>query len=254
MGVILAGVSDLTEGYQMARRGHDCHVVLFSIGGRASYRERDDVWRPIRPGTLWVGPAGLPHHYRSGRTWRMLWFHLAPLARWSGLQAVRNRPAPDSAAAAPVVEAFCAEASRSDAWSSRAATGLADYIAAFVNRELAPGEDPAVLRRASQLREIWAQVDAHLSRRWTVEDLAEAMNVSAVHCHRIVVEHEGAPPMRVVTRLRMRRAEDMLRQTDYPLKVIAARVGYQSPFAFSHAFKRHAGVSPKAFRSAAARR
>ena len=54
--------------------------------------------------------------------------------------------------------------------------------------------------------------------------------------------------MRLVLRLRMQRAESMLQSTDEPVAAIAARVGYENPFAFSVAFKRWSRQSPRAFR------
>ena len=47
---------------------------------------------------------------------------------------------------------------------------------------------------------------------------------------------------------RMRRAEEMLQSTGYKLHQLAAALGYETPFAFSRAFKRYAGISPKQFR------
>ena len=48
----------------------------------------------------------------------------------------------------------------------------------------------------------------------------------------------------MVLRLRMRRARMLLLNTDDPVKWISGRVGYESPLAFSAAFKHHFGVSP----------
>ncbi|WP_326554881.1 helix-turn-helix domain-containing protein [Micromonospora sp. NBC_01813] len=39
-----------------------------------------------------------------------------------------------------------------------------------------------------------------------------------------------------------------MRQSDAPLRVIAAEVGYRSEFAFASSFKRHFGTAPGAYR------
>ncbi|WP_280309451.1 helix-turn-helix domain-containing protein [Nocardia abscessus] len=44
----------------------------------------------------------------------------------------------------------------------------------------------------------------------------------------------------------------MLRESDAPLRNVAAQVGYTSEFAFAKAFKRAYGVAPGAYRRAAA--
>jgi transcriptional regulator GlxA family with amidase domain len=56
-------------------------------------------------------------------------------------------------------------------------------------------------------------------------------------------------PREMVARLRMQRAGEMLRSTNYTLDRIASLVGYETPFALSRAFKKHAGVSPREYRS-----
>ncbi|MHC4915776.1 MAG: helix-turn-helix transcriptional regulator [Planctomycetota bacterium] len=79
------------------------------------------------------------------------------------------------------------------------------------------------------------------------------MKCSVPQLHRYTAEHNGTSPMNVVKRLRMNRAEELLLNTDAPLKHVAAAVGYETPFSFSKAFKRHAGCSPRGFRDREAR-
>jgi AraC-like DNA-binding protein len=54
--------------------------------------------------------------------------------------------------------------------------------------------------------------------------------------------------MQYVTRWRMQVALDWLRTDDVPVAALAARLGYDSEAAFSRAFKRTIGVSPRASR------
>jgi AraC-like DNA-binding protein len=58
----------------------------------------------------------------------------------------------------------------------------------------------------------------------------------------------GEPPLQYLTNHRMRRATELLRAGRSAIKEIAAKVGYDSEAAFSHAFKRHYGVAPGAYR------
>jgi AraC-like DNA-binding protein len=54
--------------------------------------------------------------------------------------------------------------------------------------------------------------------------------------------------MAYLTWWRMTTAARLLRDTGLPLPRIARQVGYGSPFAFSHAFKRHFGITPGRYR------
>lgn len=59
----------------------------------------------------------------------------------------------------------------------------------------------------------------------------------------------GEPAMRYVTRWRMHVALDLLRRTDANVAAVATQVGYDSEAAFSRAFKRVIGSTPRAART-----
>jgi AraC-like DNA-binding protein len=88
-------------------------------------------------------------------------------------------------------------------------------------------------------------------RAWRLPELATACAMSragfADHFKRVA----GAPPLHYLTELRMRLARRRLRGDGTGLARLAADYGYGSESAFSHAFKRVFGESPKAFREGA---
>jgi AraC-like DNA-binding protein len=57
------------------------------------------------------------------------------------------------------------------------------------------------------------------------------------------------PPLRYVTERRMELAADLLADPRVPVAAAAAAAGYRDPFAFSTAFERHRGMSPRDYRS-----
>jgi len=61
-------------------------------------------------------------------------------------------------------------------------------------------------------------------------------------------QHVGTSPHRYRIRRRLDAACDLLTTTRLPVKAIAERLAYASPFEFSAQFKRHLGVSPSRFR------
>jgi AraC-like DNA-binding protein len=88
----------------------------------------------------------------------------------------------------------------------------------------------------------------HPARPWTVASLAEKAGVSRAALARRFSELVGEPPMAYLTRWRLDRAADLLRDTDLTLAAVARQVGYGSAFALSTAFKRERGSSPQDFR------
>jgi AraC-like DNA-binding protein len=248
-GVVLAGISDVKPPYEIARRGAPYHVILHTLAGGGRFLS-EAAEGPLRPGTVWVGPAGVAHRYRSGPKWRIAWLHVGADSRWSDLQcrAPLAKAVPSLAALGGAMEGFISEAIQTGADAEKAALSYAEIIAIHLDRELGPHDDPASRRIALGLEELWRSVHADLGHPWTVAQLAASMHVSVVQLHRLVARFHKSTPMEIVVRMRMKRAEDLLLHTDYPLKLIADLVGYETPFAFSRAFKRHAGTSPKFFR------
>lgn len=83
---------------------------------------------------------------------------------------------------------------------------------------------------------------------WSVASLAAAAGMSRASFARRFNEVVGEPPMTFLAGWRLALAADLLREPDATVTSVARRVGYNSPFTFSTAFKRLHGVSPKAHR------
>ncbi|WP_233161366.1 MULTISPECIES: AraC family transcriptional regulator [unclassified Achromobacter] len=87
------------------------------------------------------------------------------------------------------------------------------------------------------------------ARAWQLEELAQACAMSrttfAFHFRTTV----GTAPLTYLTEWRMRLAERALGKEDTPVATIAHSLGYTSESAFSTAFKRATGRSPKHYRN-----
>lgn len=87
------------------------------------------------------------------------------------------------------------------------------------------------------------------AQAWTVEALAAEARVSRAHFAKRFSAVMGLPPLTYLTEHRMSLAEDLLADPDAPVSAVARAVGYADPFAFSSAFKRLQGMSPRDFRA-----
>jgi AraC-like DNA-binding protein len=85
---------------------------------------------------------------------------------------------------------------------------------------------------------------------WTVESLARLARASRSQFAEQFKDAVGDSPARYLTRVRMERAERMLR-AGASVTDIAYQLGYESDAGFSRAFRRHAGVSPSLWRRTA---
>ncbi|MBE6611220.1 MAG: helix-turn-helix domain-containing protein [Ruminococcaceae bacterium] len=79
-------------------------------------------------------------------------------------------------------------------------------------------------------------------------ELAARLCLSRAYLRNIFMEHKGLSVQEYIIRARMKRAEDLLEQTDLPIAEIAAAVGYDDPFQMTKAFRKIHGRSPSAYR------
>ena len=112
-------------------------------------------------------------------------------------------------------------------------TGTGSFPAAF--------DDPSIYR-ALQL------IHKDFTSDWTLEAIAEQVNMSRTSFATRFRQMIGIPPMRYITMWRMQKAREMLETSDQPLSAIALVVGYGSEAAFSHAFQHEFHESPGHYR------
>ena len=152
------------------------------------------------------------------------------------------------------IDLLAAEANAERSGRDAVISGLLDLLLVYIVRawldEHAHEGWPAALHD----REISAALTALHSdpaAPWRIEDLAARVGLSRATLARRFTALTGQPPMAYLTWWRMTTAGRLLRQTDLSLPGIAREVGYGSPFAFSHAFKRHFGRTPGRYRAEA---
>jgi AraC-like DNA-binding protein len=97
---------------------------------------------------------------------------------------------------------------------------------------------------------VLAFIEEHLAEEITVSRLATTVHMSACHFARMFRKAAGEPPHTYLTRRRMKRAKELLRNTDLPLVEVAANSGFQTQGHFTEVFHKHAGVTPRTYRVA----
>ncbi|MDF2119930.1 AraC family transcriptional regulator [Roseiarcaceae bacterium H3SJ34-1] len=88
---------------------------------------------------------------------------------------------------------------------------------------------------------------AEPAHSWTLQNLAERAGMSRSSFALKFKETVGKSPMDYLTRWRMLLAGDRLMHSSDPVSVIALSLGYESESAFSTAFKRVMGCSPRQY-------
>jgi len=96
-----------------------------------------------------------------------------------------------------------------------------------------------------------AIVDREYARDLDPDEVARRVATSRRQLQRVFAEIGGTTFREYLTRVRLERAADLLREDPRPVPQIARAVGFRSASAFSVAFGRHHGVSPGAIRGRA---
>jgi AraC-like DNA-binding protein len=85
------------------------------------------------------------------------------------------------------------------------------------------------------------------AHRWTLQELAERSGMSRSNFAQTFKDMVGSSAMDYLTRWRMQLAADRLVNSADSLSIIALSLGYESESAFSTAFKRVMGASPRTY-------
>lgn len=241
-GILLAGLTEAGPDFSFVRPSPRWSQLLVCTGGWG-WVFLNGQWTCCEAGQAYLTPSVVLHAYHSDPSvrWELCW--LNSTEDWL---RTSEEPLLLSVDPLPLTSAI--------AGLHREASGRADVallppwaflVYSYARRMVRPEEgDP-------RLRRLWESVGSDVSHPWSMETLAEMIGLSGEHLRRLCQRELGRSPMRQVTILRMRQATVLLASESYTVEAVARLVGYDNPFAFSVAFKRHLGVSPSEYRQQA---
>lgn len=203
-------------------------------------------WHDLQAGQAWVCPPGRSWEWRyasGGTPWKVLFVRL--LAK------------PDLPLRYPEEEAYVVEQCHRDdlPWayrrlcresSSEARPTVLQHLGALIHfhcREIVGRENTG-----GDLEELWSEVLADLSHRWTVDKLAKRTGMGREALRQKCVAETGRSPMKHLNHLRIQHACHLLLDQALTLDEVAEAVGYSTQFSFSKAFLAHTGTRPSAYR------
>lgn len=88
----------------------------------------------------------------------------------------------------------------------------------------------------------------HYSERLRINELADFIGVNRSYLTSSFKKNIGCSPQEFLLDLRMKKAKSLLKKTDMSVSAVANAVGYPDQLAFSKAFKRHCGMSPRMYK------
>lgn len=134
---------------------------------------------------------------------------------------------------------------------------LSDILLYYVIRhwmETNPSHSPGWMSALKDEKILSALEAIHLnpSHAWTLDLLANSVGVSRATLANKFRDTLGSTPMDYLAKLRIEKGKNMLIEKKATIEEVARSVGYSSAFAFSKAYRRITGYSPKTSRDTAA--
>lgn len=137
-------------------------------------------------------------------------------------------------------------------WGHELAMKVAKRLIVYIRRDggqsqyspylaVGPDEDSLVAR-------VLKYVTDHISDALTIEDIADAVEVSRRTFSRAFAKHAHVTPSVFVDQVRIDFARKLLEETDVPLKTVAFRCGFHNATQMRMIFSRQLSTTPKLYR------
>ncbi|MDD5596793.1 MAG: helix-turn-helix domain-containing protein [Victivallaceae bacterium] len=255
-GIGFSGVSNLRRGYKVAYSKLAEYMMIATLRGEGRLESANGKKYLLDGGSVIVHPPGSACAFHiEDDCWDIIWFYLAAgapgmdnfsaVAYWhDASQFLELRAA---------MEGCLHEHERmygsGDPYAEKAARNYAELTVITLNRILERNFHDGKDKLHDTADGIWLAVRQNISRNWQITELAELAGMSPSTFQRYMRKAFNCSPKQMLLNIRFEEAKHLLLSTAYPLKTIAERLGYSDEFAFSYAFKRHCGMSPRHFRN-----
>ncbi|WMC91326.1 response regulator transcription factor [Kineothrix sp. MB12-C1] len=91
-------------------------------------------------------------------------------------------------------------------------------------------------------------ISSRYNKDMSLDDVSREVNISPYYFSKIFKEETGTNFIEYLTNVRIEKAKELLKDTEYTMKEICSMVGYQDPNYFSRSFKKNVGVTPTEYK------
>ena len=249
-GVDLMGLSVLRPPYIMSRPHHEFHVLQLPLHGEMRLTLPGGI-KQIRAGELWLIPADTLSRYEllKGEV-KMTWFHLnrsaVPDSLHKGEATLLSKGSPVIQRMYFYMESLREEGHRTEPGSLELRHKFYELMEIELRRIIRSGG--GITQAGLRIHRIWDEIEQNPGYEWDVPQMARKAGLSPSRFHALCLEYFGMTPHEKITRIRMNRAIGLLLSSEQKIEAVSLESGYTTPFAFSKAFKKITGLSPKSFR------
>lgn len=200
---------------------------------------------------LFLTPAGAAAHWRKTSPSRHLnlYFHREAFAGLVPEEGVLNAASVSLLNGAvpglrPLVEQLVNELESDDPMAVEAADCLSRLLLVRVARHVARSRAAADPLSAGMVARLRAHVEAHLSQRILVQDMAQAVGLPTNRFAQAFTQRTGQAPHQFVLQCRLQRAVALLQHSGLGLAEVALACGFASQQHLTHTMRLKLGVTP----------
>ncbi|MDR2463737.1 MAG: AraC family transcriptional regulator [Verrucomicrobiales bacterium] len=247
-----AGYSIAHPPYEIVRVKPPYHVMLFLFMGKVKLSSLYHT-HTVLPGEPWLMPAGSSYRYESRELTAMVWFHFRgeSLPCYHGLKEPKRLAWEKNNALD--MRFYMEKLRRLEHSTGIGAEEIRRRIYEILNYELGAVSQASIHNNQSavilRLQEIWDEFEKNPNHyRLDINELIQKSKLSRSRFYSLCINQLGFTPYEKITKLRMNHAMSLLHLSNEKIETIAQELGYSNLFAFSKAFKKTVGISPKKFR------
>lgn len=222
---------------------------------------RDEKAFTVSPGDLLLFPPEARHFYgraEQAEKWWHRWIYFQPRAFWKpwldwssvvdGVHVLRHR---DEDKFSELFRLFVEVESwsrRADALSVDLAFNRLEHILLSCARQDTDARNkPTVVDE--RVLSACTLISENLKAPFTVQEIADHVCLSPSRLSHLFRAFMGTGVIKWRDAQRVQYAMQILRITNVPIKSLSEMVGYDDPLYFSRVFRKHTGMSPRAFRT-----
>lgn len=125
---------------------------------------------------------------------------------------------------------------------------LTSLLTLLMQESWNPMQNPATATRKRDLQDIKEYLDAHLTEKISLDDLAARFYINKFYLTRIFKEQFGMSITSYLLQIRITHAKQLLRFSDLPIEKIASECGMSDANYFARMFRKVEGMAPGEFR------
>ena len=265
-----AGWNNLNLVYELEPAGEmpearlEYHTIIICLGNfRSNFELKSNYWQQehYTTGDLVIIPAGeVFPKVQIDRPVPLIELFLAPEtlnnAVYEGVKSQKVKLSPQLKLRDPLIEniglALKTELEIGGVDSQAYADSMATALSMHLLRRYA-SRQPQIKEYTGglapyKLKAVREYIHEHLNQNLTLTKLAARANLSTHYFATLFKQSTGLTPHQYVTKCRLEKAKQLLRQTNLPIIEIGQEVGFQNQSHFTRVFRQYLKVTPKAYR------